>query len=268
MTSHYRSPRSRITSKSNAVVYEQSPRWIRGFHKETKIVDSKRAYLVWEGTSLIPFWAFPTSDVIGLVESDTVNGGRDGDRGQWFHVKTEAETLNNAAWRFKKETPGFVPEAEDLVVFDFTKLSKWLEDDEVAFGHPRSPYSRIDVRLSSRHVKVEIDGVVVAETTSALFVYENGHPTRYYINAVDVKALPQFTPSDYKSACPYKGVASYFTATINGQEYPNIAWTYLDPVPGIERIQGRWSFWNEKLDITVDGEKLPRPAPYIVHTSP
>ncbi|CAO3689880.1 unnamed protein product [Umbelopsis vinacea] len=268
MASHYRSPRIRIVSNPNTVVYEQSPRWIRGYYKDTKVVDSKRAYLVWEGTSLIPFWAFPSSDVAGLVKNDTANGGRDGARDQWFDVKAGDETVKDAGWRFKQDTPGFIPEADDLVVFDFTKLDNWLEDDERAFGHPRSPYNRIDVRASSRHVKVEIDGVTIAETTSALFLYENGHPTRYYINAVDVKSLPLFKPSEYKSACPYKGIASYFSATVNGKEYPNIAWTYLDPVPGIERIQGRWSFWNEKLDIFVDGEHLARPAPYIVHTNP
>jgi len=189
-------------------------------------------------------------------------------RGQWYDLKIGNISIKDAGWKFKPESPGFIEEAENLIVFDFTKLDKWLEDEEVVVGHPRSPYSRIDARRSSRHVQVFLDNVLLAETRNATFLYENGHPTRYYIDAIDVKGLQLFSASTYQSACAYKGVASYFNVTIEGKEHANIVWTYLNPDEALTKIQGKWSFWNESVDIFVDGEAIPRPARYIVHTSP
>lgn len=269
---HYRSYATRLIKPSaDGIFLEPSPRWIRGYAADgTKVVDSKKVYIGWEGGSLIPFWAFPKEDISQeLVLNSNKDGGKSGSREKWYDIRTEnGETIENAAWQFKEDAPGYNDAPKGLVIIDFKKLSTWLEDDEKVVGHARSPYSGIHTRLSSREVEVVIDGVTVAKTNSAIFLYENGHPTRYYINATDVVGLQYFRPSTYHSACAYKGVASYFSATVNGKEYENIVWTYLDPASEVSRIQGRWSFWNETVDIYVDGEKIPRPERYIIHTSP
>jgi len=256
MVSHIKTPAKRLTSSSSTVVYEETPRWIRGYLGGSKIVDSKRAYLIWEGANFVPYWAFPIQDVVGLVENKHVDGGKYGQRGQWFDLKTSSKVIDNVGWSIKTDTPGSIPNAKDLVALDWNKLDRWLEDEETAIGHPISPYHRVDIRASSRHVKVVLDGVTVAETNNAIFLYETGFITRYYINTIDVKRIDLFHPVSTTSVCPYKGTASYFSATVNGKEYPDLVWTYLEPNAGLEKIKGRWSFYNEKLDIYVDGEKL------------
>lgn len=255
MASHHRTPGKRLVSEPKTVVYEESPRWIRGYYNNTIVVDSKKAYLVWEGTNHIPFWAFPIKDIQGLEPNNNKDGGREGIRNQWYDVKVGSETISNFAWTIHKDTPGFIPGAEDVAIVASPKLDHWREDDETIYGHPRSPYARIDVRASSRHVRVDIDGVTVAETKNAIFLYENGLPTRFYINTIDVKRIDLFHPVSLNTICPYKGSASYFSAVVNGKNYENIVWTYLEPFEGLERVKGRWCFYNEKLDIYVDGEK-------------
>ncbi|KAH8552397.1 hypothetical protein BGW37DRAFT_488864 [Umbelopsis sp. PMI_123] len=255
MVSNNKTPKTRLPSNVGSVVYEKSPRWIRGYLGDTKIVDSKNTYLIWEGATPYPNWAFPTQDIAGLVKNNHVDGGKEGLRGQWFNVKTGDKTVENFGFVIKNDTPGFIEEANELVVVELSKLDKWLEDDEQVIGHAADPYHRIDARLSSRHVKVVIDGVTIAETQNAVFLYESALITRYYINTIDVKRLDLFRPSTLNTVCPYKGVSSYFSATVNGKDYPNIAWTYFEPFAGLEKITGRWAFYNEKLDIYVDGEK-------------
>lgn len=256
MPHHNKTPKTIRPSNQGVVKFEKSPRWTRGYSGDTKVVDSKQAYLIWEGATGYPFWAFPSQDIAGLVKNDHVDGGKEGLREHWYDVHIKDKKIENIAYTIKSDTPGFIDEAHDLVVVNIPKLDKWLEDDEVAIGHPIDPYHRVDARLSSRHVKVVIDGVTVAETQTAAFLYETGFITRYYIDAIDVKRIDLFRPSTLTTVCPYKGVASYFSATVNGKEYPNIVWTYLNPVDGLQKIRGRWGFYNEKLDIYVDGEKL------------
>lgn len=256
VSSHIRSPQQGSTSSPGTVVVEETPRWIRGYFGDTKIVDSKTAYLVWEGTNSIPYWAFPTQDVIGLVENNHTDAGEEGYRAQWYDLKASSKTISDIGWKIKPDVPGYIQEANNLVVIDTTKVDKWYEDDEQVKGHAAGPYNRIDIRKSSRPVKVVIDGVTVAETNSALFLYENGYVTRYYIDTADIKNKELFHPTSHTSVCPYKGVASYYSATINGKEYENIVWFYPEPIDAVAKLKGHWSFYNEKLDIYVDGEKL------------
>ena len=129
-----------------------------------------------------------------------------------------------------------------LVPFD--AADKWLEEDEVMLGHARDPFARIDVRQSSRHVRIEKDGQLLAESTRPVLLFETGLVTRYYLPEEDVVA--PIERSDRRSICPYKGVASYYT--VGGHE--DIAWYYPEPLPGVEPIKGLVAFWNERVDLT------------------
>ena len=112
------------------------------------------------------------------------------------------------------------------------------------FGHPRDPYSRIDVYKTTRHVRVLLDGELLADTRRAQALFETGLPTRYYIPREDVVA--EVEPSDRHTTCPYKGVASYYT--VGGNK--DIAWYYPDPLPGVEPIKDLVAFWNERAEIS------------------
>jgi len=116
---------------------------------------------------------------------------------------------------------------------------------------------RIDISSSSTHVVIGRNGVVLADTTRPVLLKEGKLPTRYYIPPEDIRIELQATESS--SHCPFKGDASYWSADVNGELLTDIAWTYPQPIPGVEQIAGLVCFYNEKVDIEVDGEHLERP---------
>ncbi|MDH2428892.1 DUF427 domain-containing protein [Sphaerisporangium sp. TRM90804] len=91
-------------------------------------------------------------------------------------------------------------------------------------------------------------------------VAETGLPTRYYIPPADVD-FTQLEPTDTHTRCPYKGIASYWPLRepIEGTP-PDVAWAYPALIPAASVIKDHISFYNEVVDIAVDGEKLPRPV--------
>ena len=143
---------------------------------------------------------------------------------------------------------------EGLVRFDFKSMDAWFEEDEQIYVHPKDPYKRIDIRRSSREIRIEIDGVVVAKTTNAALLFETMLRTRYYLppTSVDQTLL---TPSDTVTSCPYKGDAAYFNITVKGKEIKDALWWYQYPTTESIAIAGMWCFYNEKVDIFVDGMK-------------
>ncbi len=136
-------------------------------------------------------------------------------------------------------------------------MDAWYEEEEEVFVHPRDPYHRVDTVSSSRHIQVVVDGEIVAETRRAHLLFETGLPTRYYISQEDVR-MSLLTPT--QTQCPYKGVSSYWSVHVNGSVHEDIVWGYPNPIPEIPKIKGLVSFYNEKLDIYVDGvlEEKPR----------
>ncbi len=146
-----------------------------------------------------------------------------------------------------------------LVRFDWAALS-WFEEDEPIYGHPpATPPTRVDALRSHRHVTVEFDGAVLADTHSPVLLFETGLPTRYYIDRTDV-AFEHLEPSDTQSLCPYKGVTSgYWSVRVGDTLHTDMAWTYnTPPLPAVAPpIANMIAFYNEKLDISVDGVELP-----------
>ena len=140
---------------------------------------------------------------------------------------------------------------------------EWFEEDEPIVGHPRNPYSRVDALRSHRHVRVELDGVVLADTSTPVLLFETGLPTRYYIDRTDVQ-FANLEPSDTQSLCPYKGITSgYWSVRVGETVHPDLAWTYDYPLAAVASIARMIAFYNEKLDIIVDGVTLPRPKTHF-----
>jgi uncharacterized protein (DUF427 family) len=144
------------------------------------------------------------------------------------------------------------------VRFDWNALD-WFEEDEPIVGHPRNPYARVDALRSHRHVHVELDGVELADTHTPVLLFETGLPTRYYIDRTDV-VFANLEPSETESLCPYKGVTSgYWSVRVGETVHQDLAWTYDYPLAAVAPIARMIAFYNEKLDIAVDGVPLPRP---------
>jgi uncharacterized protein (DUF427 family) len=141
-----------------------------------------------------------------------------------------------------------------LVKVDFHALDQWFEEDVPVYGHPKDPYKRIDILHSTRHVKVGIDGVTLAESSSPLFLLETTLRTRHYLPPTSVN-WEYLRRSDTVSLCPYKGRANYYHVVVNGREYRDLVWYYRYPTSESAPIAGYMCFYNEKVDVWVGGEK-------------
>ncbi|HXO89409.1 MAG TPA: DUF427 domain-containing protein, partial [Stellaceae bacterium] len=140
------------------------------------------------------------------------------------------------------------------LAFYWDRVDHWIEEDEEIFGHARDPYARVDVRPSSRAVKVTFNGEAVAQTRRAMFLFETGHPTRYYIPQQDVR-MELLTRSDRTTVCPYKGTASYWSLRVGNRLAEDAVWAYVDPLPDCPRVAGYLCFYPEKVDrIEVEGK--------------
>jgi uncharacterized protein (DUF427 family) len=141
-----------------------------------------------------------------------------------------------------------------LVEIDFDVPDQWLEEDEELVGHARDPFKRIDARRTSRHIRVSIGGGLVAETGRAVALFETGLPTRWYIPAEDVVA--ELSENDgHRTTCAYKGHATHFD--VAGEKA--IAWTYREPLNDAVPVKDMIAFYNERVDVEIDGEPEERP---------
>jgi uncharacterized protein (DUF427 family) len=234
----------------NALRYHPIERRIRA----DDAVDSIRALLVWEPRRVVPSYAVPEQDIRAEItpcalDMSTVAGVLH--PGIPFTVHTAAGDAVSIGGRF---AAGFrLEDPAGYVVLDFNAFDAWYEEDERVQGHPRDPFSRIDVRATSRPVRIELGGQVLAETTRARMLFETGIHTRFYVPKEDVRG--ELVASDRRSYCPYKGEASYWSLG----EHQDIAWSYEDPLPDGPLVKGLVAFWDERVDVFVDGVPRGRP---------
>jgi uncharacterized protein (DUF427 family) len=147
--------------------------------------------------------------------------------------------------------------------FEWSALDAWYEEDEEVFVHPRNPYARVDALRSTRTVRVELDGELLAQSSSPVLVFETGLPTRYYLNRTEVD-FTRLVATGTVSSCPYKGTTSgYWSVRTATATHADVAWAYDFPTRQLQPITGLVCFYNEKVDITLDGIPLPRPKTHF-----
>ncbi len=234
---------------------EPVPRRVRAMLGGRVVLDTTRALYVWEWPPY-PQFQIPAEDVdpAVLVEpGDT----EDAKLGTVARVGLRAAGLERPAAGRR-----YVAADDERLVgtirFEWDALDRWLEEDEEIFVHPRNPYARVDALRSTRAVRVELDGTVLADCAAPVMVFETGLPPRHYLErtAVDFTHL---RPSDTVTACPYKGRTSgYWSVDVGGEVHPDLAWTYDFPTRQLLPIAGMIAFYDEKMDVFVDGELQPR----------
>ena len=248
--------------------YEPTEKRIRATNGGETVVDSVRAMLVWEPRRVVPSYAVPEADVRGeLVPAAAADAAGDAPPVLSpvipFAVhSTDGEPLTVRAGSHTLEGAAFRPADPDLaghVVLDSRAFDGWLEEDEPVFGHPRDPFHRVDTRRSSRHIRIELDGRLLAETTRATLLFETSLPTRYYLPREDVRV--ELTPSERRTYCPYKGEASYFSIdTADGAR--DLIWCYEDPLEELVAVKGLLAFFDERVNVVVDGERRELNTPF------
>jgi uncharacterized protein (DUF427 family) len=235
---------------------EPGAKRIRAFLGGEVVADTARAMLVWE-VPYYPTYYFPVDDVRADLRPDgeTVHSPSRGD-GRAFTVRAGGREAPGAALRHE-DSP--IAELRGLVRLDWHAMDAWFEEDEEVFTHPRDPYTRVDILASSRHVRVEVAGVTVAESSSPRLLFETGLPTRFYLPKPHVW-LDLLVPTDTVSHCPYKGRAEWWSVRApDGTVHEDLAWSYRTPLPESRQVAGLIAFYDEKVDVHVDGVLQERP---------
>jgi uncharacterized protein (DUF427 family) len=242
--------------------YEPSEKRLRLFLDGEPVADTVDGLLVWEPGRLVPTYAVPEPDVAARLESAGRVDDLDDDS---VLVPANAFTVHSCTGEMfdvivggvRRPSAAFRPDDPDLagyLTFDFSAF-QWREEDEHIVAHPHDPFKGVDILASSRQVRIEWKGGLLAESSRPLLLFETLLPVRFYLPRADVVADLQ--PSNTVSHCAYKGRASYLSVPDGPAD---VAWTYPDPLREAEPVRDYVAFFNERIDIVVDGQLRQRPV--------
>jgi uncharacterized protein (DUF427 family) len=242
-----------VFNPEQTLYLEPTPRRLRVVVGGETIADSRTAFMLHE-QGLQPVYYFPSRDVRSdlLEPSDRVTRCPKKGEASYWTIRAGDSVVEAGAWYYPEPLAG-ADWLRDLVAFYFDRMDHWYEEDEEIHVHPRDPYHRVDVVASDRRVRISLEGTVLAESARALALFETGLPARWYIPREDVVA--ELEPSDTVTHCPYKGAAGYYSVA----GVKDLVWYYEQPLAEVGRIAGLVCFFNEKVDLELDGELAERP---------
>jgi uncharacterized protein (DUF427 family) len=233
---------------------EPSARWVRVKVGGETIADSRRTLLLLEyGPGRLPTYYFPQADV--RMEA-LAPAGAEGEF-DYRTVTAGGQTLERGAWVYASP-PKAMAALKGYVSFPWNRTTAWYEEDEQVFVHARDPHKRVDVLRSTRHIRVMLGGEVVADSQRPTLLFETSLPARYYLPRDDVR-MELLEPTASRTRCPYKGKAVYWSARVGDQTWPDVVWSYPDPIPECAKIKDLLCFYNERVDTYVDGALEAKP---------
>jgi uncharacterized protein (DUF427 family) len=240
---------------------EPVPRRIRGVLHDHLLFDSTEALYVWD-SPYYPHYYIPMVD----VDADVLIGEEHEEHLRWGAAKRYGLAI---AGDVRPGVAHFYTTSEieaiaGTVRFNWLAIDSWFEEDEQIFVHPLNPYARVGALQSTRLVQIEYQGTELARSNSTVMVFETGLPTRYYFNRTETN-FGSLVESDTVSACHYKGQTSaYWSGRFGDQTVSDIAWSYGYPNGQLQAIAGLVAFYNEKVDVLVDGVREEKPSTRFV----
>ena len=242
----------------SVLFFDPVPQRIRALFAGETVVDSRNAKLLHE-TGHLPVYYVPLEDVrTDLLErTDTHTHCPHKGEASYWTLTVGRRSAPDAVWSYEDplEPAGFL---RGHVAVYWHVPDEWFAEDEQLFGHPRDPYSRIDVYRTSERVRVVVAGETIADSVRTRALFETGLPTRWYIPAADVRT-ELLVASETKTRCAYKGSASYWHVRVGDELVEDLVWTYTEPQHDAEPVRDLLCFFNERVDLELDGEPQGRP---------
>ena len=208
-----RAGRFNVAVPDPLVYVEPYRRRVRGIRDGRTVVDSERVLLV-HRAGQYPAYVVPDDDVVG--------------------VAGEPE-----------------PEAPGHVRLTWDAVDQWIEEDEPVVGYPRNPYHRVDCLRTSRHLRAEVAGVVLVDTSNTVGVFETALAPRLYVHR-EAARTDLLVASTTTTFCAYKGRAWYWSAIVDDVVVEDVAWSYDDPFPACSAIRGLLCFDETRATVTDD----------------
>lgn len=247
-----------MSTDADSLHVERSPKRVRALLGGQTVLDTRNALLVWEHP-YYPTYYVPADDVRAELVEAADRPGRTMHAAlgpaQVLDLRLGAQQRPGAALMFPDAAD---PSLRRLVRAKWDAMDEWLEEDEPVYVHPRDPYKRIDILASSRHVHIVVDDVTVADSRQPRILFETGLPPRYYLPLSDVRT-ELLRPSSTRTSCPYKGTASYWSLAVGDTVHEDGVWIYRTPLPESQKIAGMACFYNERVDLYLDGVLQDRP---------
>ncbi|SMQ52210.1 unnamed protein product [Zymoseptoria tritici ST99CH_3D7] len=247
-----------------------TPRLIQLQHAGVFIIKTTSAVLVWEHLYYpqlyLPLKALEDPALSSEPGSEIHDPNTKARIAQVLTLTVASRTILNVL-SFSANLSGSATSLSNLVRIPFDAIDTWYEESTPIYVHPKDPFKRVDVLLSTRPIKVRIGGQVVASTTTSMHLYETGLPARYYmpLSAIDGTVLRK---SDTRTKCPYKGEAEYYSVEVGGETWKDVVWFYRSPILECAKIEGLCCFYNEKVEIELDGEVLETPVTHMSNANP
>lgn len=219
------------------------------------VADTTRPLLVWEAP-YYPTYFIPAADVTAELLPYGADADKDLGEADLYSVRVPGGQTAVGAARKYPASPA--RQLADAVRFEWGAMSEWLEEDEPVYTHARDPHTRVDILASSRHIRVELDGVTVADSSRPHILFETGLPPRYYLPLSDIRT-DLLRLSETQTHCPYKGTASYWSVDTGTDVHKDVVWIYRTPLPESQKIAGLAAFYDEKVTVFIDGVEQRRP---------
>jgi uncharacterized protein (DUF427 family) len=240
-----------IESPAHKLFMQEFPRRVRAVLGGETVLDTTHGVLLHE-SGLLPQLYVPEADIRQDLLRSTEHHTHCPFKGtaSYRSLVVSDKVAENAVWDY----PDPNPESDWLrgyAAFYWNVMDEWYDEDEQVQGHLRDPYHRVDVRQSSRHVRVLLGDQVLAETSRPMLVSETGLPNRYYFAPEDVRQ-DLLEPSDTHTICAYKGTASYWTVQSGGTKLTDAVWSYPQAQDDAIRVSGYLSFLHDDLVIQAD----------------
>ena len=229
--------------------HEPTEKRVRARAGGRDVVDTTSALLVWEPGRMVPRYAVPLEELNAELAPAQGQVPDRSTAGESLDVLVDGTRLEAAAFRPAD------PELSGHVILDHGAFDGWYEEEEPIVGHPRDPFHRIDIRQSSRSIRIELGGTVLAETSEPTLLFETHLPMRFYLPRRDLVLEPRASAT--RTVCAYKGEASHWSFDLPGSD--DIAWTYEEPLVDAAQIRGLVAFYDEQVDVLLDGEPRERP---------